>query len=962
MSVPPLPFLAKTKVSWTGEEEGDLGFLENELVKIFHIVDELWWQGSLLRNGAEGIFPRDFVEVVSTPATAHHTPTKPVSLFTPVQEKYVQSPMPNYMTSSPDKYMVSPSGKQVISPATKYMTSPPKQVGGLSNPTTPSKIDPREAEYLKVKKLTPSKSPGAAHVYRGHVKSQLTPALDEFDESFDEHNTSFLHKSKPKRKPTQFYSQHVLSLGLTKAHTTDNLVETKRLSQMISADNSPIKMRSPEKSHHINPAPGIQYSGMVPAHDEFYQTIAQKKQELEMQLHHLKELEKSHIQMKHHHLGDESYISEDILLSKRNYMSKDDLDHKLEFSDEVESEDIPPPPPPKHARIPFDADDFRASGATMDDKLLRSQVQYPEELKNSMKSLQSDVLNLSELSATSAGSFCRHKFEREANGQIESVDAEEDLSKLSLEDNDDLMNSVFRSKKPKQNIFKMLMKKKPEQNLMEQRLLQEPDEWQAVKYDLNRMNTLNLLDKQARTKRVARSEPNFIVKPLEYISEVNVSETFGPDDLEFSEISVNARKVAEFLERYDPTYDFNDLITDISVKFGTHRPNQVRAVLMHLCKFRIIEESGKILQMKPKVHEVMAKGEATIFQLNYLFKKLLEALRIPSEVVFGFWKKPNEFYHSDQFLVNHCWLSVMMQTDDRGNGAFRLVDLMCFQNGPICNIEGINEFYFLASPIDMVSTHIPSVIELQHVCPPIDLNIAFHLPRMYSSFKKHNLEFINFNNSLTRMNDLESFEADIKIPVDVELFTLIKTSRKTSNDYTLCQVYWQGPKRIAKVKAILPENESIGVLQIFAGQKGLQTHFDNIHELACVIPLYHSGKSKASAFVPRYPTIRSQNNDLYIKHPQLSTISFNNTYSFEIDVHPSLGLNSGSGIMNQDFKLVIESPSGKYTKLIKDEPHKPYGTHQLKLHCQEKGLYRGLVIGDSGNSWYVFAQWECTGA
>ena len=50
-------------------------------------------------------------------------------------------------------------------------------------------------------------------------------------------------------------------------------------------------------------------------------------------------------------------------------------------------------------------------------------------------------------------------------------------------------------------------------------------------------------------------------------------------------------------------------------------------------------------------------------------------------------------------------------------------------------------------------------------------------------------------------------------------------------------------------------------------------------------------------------------NDLYIIKPQTSKIVANNMYNFEIEQYPSKGLNSGSGLMNQDFKLVIESPS-----------------------------------------------------
>lgn len=919
----PVPFLAKTAVSWTGEQEGDLGFLENEMVEVFHIVDKLWYQGSLLRNGAEGIFPRDFVVPVS-------------NLNTPIP-----SATPTKLTPK---------------------TSPAKSASA-----TPIKADPRLSRACATPNGSFANHTGdnlcsGGYKYLPVLKS--TPALNYgHDTSYDDMDNSFTRSRggrKDKARQSNLYSQYVLGSGLTKAQTFDNLPEAKRIS-MVSPDASPSRARDESfrgadsrniYSDNKNQNPGYH------SRKEFINSISQKKQQLEMELLALQQLEQSH-RRNINKLVESSLISEDLLLSLRNYVSQDELGNKL--SSEPNTDDTNQPPlPPRHKMIPFDADDFRVSGASYNDKPLTT-----EDLKASLKSLQSDVLNLSELSATSAGSFVRHKYEKDLlSFRKEMADNEARMSRMSLNEGQNAMDMVFQEKKSKQSaFFKMLKKKKPEQNLMEQKLLQQQDHdsWQKVKVDLNRMNSLTLLDKQARTKRAVRTEPNFIVKPLEYVSDINVSETFGPDDLSSTEIDlrVNNRKVAEFLEKYDCTSDFNDLISDISVKFGSWKPNEIRAALLHLCKFHIIEESEKISQAKPKLLEVMSKGEATIYQLNYLFKKFLAALGIPSEVVLGFWKKPNEFYHSDQFSVNHCWLSVMIETDNRGNGCFRIIDLLGFQNGSICNKRGFNEHYFLAEPSELISTHIPSVVELQHVTPPIDLNVAFHLPRLYSGFRKNGLQFVNFNNSLTRMHDLEFFEADLVVPADVELFTLIKTSRITSNDYTLCQIYWEGDKRMAKIKAILPDNEAVGVLQIFAGTKGLQTHFDNIHELACVIPVYHTGTGELCKFVPRFPTIQSQNNDLYIKHPQLSTISVKNTYKFEVKAHPSTGLNSGSSLMNQDFKLVIESPSGKYTKLLKDEPHKPYGTYRSSIVCQEQGLYRALVIGDSGNSWYVFAQWEC---
>ena len=667
--------------------------------------------------------------------------------------------------------------------------------------------------------------------------------------------------------------------------------------------------------------------------DELMQSIAHKKQQLEMELQQLRQLERQAKDGKdvakylaRANLAELGYVSEELLLSKRLEHTDEDLDA--------------PPPPPKHSDQLRESTTMRESTAMRESHALREShamrssvvmhgsqedqepardVFHCSELKSSLKSLQSDVLNLSELSATSAGSFMRHKYEA----------PEDDRPRL----------------------FKMLRRKSAE-NLLEQRL-SAGDEWRAVKTALNRANTLSTQDKQTRTRRLARAEPNFIVKPLEYVTPINVSETFGEHPQ--APPTPNKRKVADFAAKYPRSTDFNDVISAVSVKFGASRVDMVRALLLHLCQFRIIEEPERILLAKPRLSEVMEKGAATIFQLNYLFKKLLEALRIPAEVVVGFWKKPNEFYHSDHFVVNHCWLSVMLETGARA-GVFRLVDLFCFQNGAVCNTSGHNEFYFLAEPIHLVSTHLPSIIELQHVCPPVDVNVAFHLPRLYSGFAKSHLRFSNFNNALTRMKDLEVFEADLHVPPDVELFTLIKTARTTSNDFTLCQHYWVGGRRMARIKALLPVGELIGVFQLFAGPKGLQTHFDNIHELACVIPLYHEGTSLAARFVPRFPTIQAQNYDLYVRHPQLATLAPKNSYSFEIDAHPAQLHLQG----NSDLKIVIEAPSGKYTKLTReDDPRGESCAFRTTLLCNDAGFYRALVLGDSGNSWYVFAQWEC---
>ena len=162
----------------------------------------------------------------------------------------------------------------------------------------------------------------------------------------------------------------------------------------------------------------------------------------------------------------------------RYVTDEDEAGYDLQYSASGGDESPPPPPPPKHItpnktygyvkddhfnkptpRVPFDADDFRIStnsqGVIDEEAYLKLSLKQ-EELKNSIKSLQSDVLNLSELSATSAGSFLRHKYEKDLQA------SQLGLSHISVEERHEenqtkhqMLWKLFSKTKPKQsNIFK----------------------------------------------------------------------------------------------------------------------------------------------------------------------------------------------------------------------------------------------------------------------------------------------------------------------------------------------------------------------------------------------------------------------------------------------------------------------------------------------------------------------------
>ena len=214
------------------------------------------------------------------------------------------------------------------------------------------------------------------------------------------------------------------------------------------------------------------------------------------------------------------------------------------------------------------------------------------------------------------------------------------------------MEAVFQDKKSKPNIFQKLLRKNTEELNPIERKIQKLNEidWATFKQDINRMNSLTSHDKQNRTKRVVRQDGGLIIKPLDYISEINTNETVGSDDV-LDLRNVQYSRIDTFVLSYDLSHDLNEFISDISTKFHLRVVDQIRGILTHLCKFEIIEEPSKILQVKPKLAEVQKAGKVTIYQLNYIFKKILDALRIPCEVVLGFWKNLMNFIIMNNMLL-----------------------------------------------------------------------------------------------------------------------------------------------------------------------------------------------------------------------------------------------------------------------------------------------------------------------
>lgn len=546
--------------------------------------------------------------------------------------------------------------------------------------------------------------------------------------------------------------------------------------------------------------------------------------------------------------------------------------------------------------------------------------------------------------------------------------------------------------------------------------------WIENKVDLNRASTVSPKEYKARQKRVLQKEQWLILEPQRLVTDANSNEVvpiskYGPDETaDFNKCFKNVDEYVRGL-RHLPYISPKTFVTnEIAVKF-TEPIDMVRACYIFCTeKVHLIELNEVIdIRANPMQHigRVFQQKAATTYQLATLMKVFLDELGIKNELVLGYFKRPCD--ENAGLTTNHVWNSVLVGNEWRfldcalGN-AHGYFNSVLKSNVESKSSSGTSEYYsgsfistepayvdrsvyFLTKPLELIHTHIPTLIEQQHVLPPLDLMIALSLPLCYPQFFKTGLRIKKFNNALTRLQDLEVFEFVLEAPTDIEIYCAVKpkdmqAQKKLLELKHLClsQIFWKNNNRYCRIKATLPANCSKGFLEIYSGEKGLQKSLANIHPLSLLIPLYHtltlefkhgdsvpSGINAAAVlklqamnsklttyrelqFVTRYPTIHCQKHDLYVKEPQIKNLNPDCTYIFKMLQHPSTGLSPAAGFLKT--KLALQSPTGRIVKLRKMDEG-AHGLWEASVHCDEVGVWKGLVVTDGGVAWCVFAEWMC---
>jgi transglutaminase/protease-like cytokinesis protein 3 len=294
-----------------------------------------------------------------------------------------------------------------------------------------------------------------------------------------------------------------------------------------------------------------------------------------------------------------------------------------------------------------------------------------------------------------------------------------------------------------------------------------------------------------------------------------------------------------------------------------------------------------------------------------LVMEMCSAVGIHCEVVRGYLKTPGEVSEINIMpRPNHWWNAVMVDNE------WRMID--CCIASPSYPRRGLyssasnssaDSWWFLTRPLEICWTHIPEHHSQQHIVPPVAHETLLNLPCACAPFFRNEIEMVDYNTALTRIEDLEMVHIKFNVPSDVEVAAEVEVrgySRDSDGDVfesgdivkkrALAQAEWfNGIKRYT-IKALLPGDEGQGTLKIYAGKRGLMHSIKDIpHPMAFALPIVHTGENPPYEFVTRHPTPHAQRHDIYVVQPQCQRLALNNTFVFAIRQHPS-SLSNGSAL------------------------------------------------------------------
>ncbi|KAI2608989.1 uncharacterized protein GGS25DRAFT_531916 [Hypoxylon fragiforme] len=534
-------------------------------------------------------------------------------------------------------------------------------------------------------------------------------------------------------------------------------------------------------------------------------------------------------------------------------------------------------------------------------------------------------------------------------------------------------------------------------------------DWVQVRRDVNRSNTLSKNEQSERRDRCLMLDYPAIDPVDEFYDSVEGDESANGDPvrdpinyqaINLSQVDKNSR----FLTSLPTMTTAVTLATTYVCRPYRSDVQRLRAIFTWVAEKINWDED---FEGEVDTRRVIQSKRACAEEYAVLVHEMCAAIGIHSEVIRGYLKTPGEVPETGIMpRSNHWWNAIIIDSE------WRMMD--CCLASPSnprralyssTNSASAEYWWFLTRPSELCWTHISEHHSQQHICPPVAHETLLNLPGACPPFFKQEIQMVDFNTSLTRIEDLEMVHIKFNVPADIEVAAEVEVrgfTRDADGDFfengevvkkrALAQADWYGGTKRYTVKALLPGDEGSGILKVYAGKRGLMHSIKDIpHPLAFALPIIHTGENPPYEFVTRHPTPHAQRHDIYVAQPQCQRLALNNTFVFAIRQHPSSPAGGNSSISNaggggsspvpsmrpgsamsmtsssaaasnpssatgsiagkKPAKLAIQTPGGKILRLMRKEDRGGNGRSGIGVGVGSRSNASGDEEASDGGTW-----------
>lgn len=363
-------------------------------------------------------------------------------------------------------------------------------------------------------------------------------------------------------------------------------------------------------------------------------------------------------------------------------------------------------------------------------------------------------------------------------------------------------------------------------------------DWMQVRRDVNRSNSLSKNERNERAERCQMLDIP-VMNPIdELLEQAEGDESLDglpvtePTDFNIPSLAL-VDKSTRFISSIPPTLTASGLAQGYLCRQYRSDVQRLRAIFTWVAERIKWEED---FEGEMDTRRVIQTKRGCSEEIALLVRDLCVSVGLHAEVVKGYLKIPGEPLDFDAVTrPNHCWNAVIV------DGEWRIIDAsLASPSNPrrglysSANSNVAETWYFLARPMEICYTHVPLAQEQQHIVPPLPNEILMALPCACPPYFRHKVELSNFDTSMLFLENLEMSQIKLVVPEDVECVAEVEARAFVqdidgdlfeSGDVTrkpaFAQAQWIAGRKTFCVKALLPGDEGMGTLKIYAGKRGL---------------------------------------------------------------------------------------------------------------------------------------------